>query len=91
MRFYGPCTEMTLQRSHEGIVQEIVVGPIQAGDYIEILGSRIRDQDGNNAYDRYSDDSDKMTLGSGGNIIDLRGTDFGSGSSVILQWRDSWV
>jgi hypothetical protein len=91
LRFYGPCTRLTLQRHHGGLQQTVIVGPISSGNYIEVLGSRIRDQNGDNAYDRYSDDSDKLTLGKTDNVIEVTGTGLGSGSGVTIQWRDSWV
>lgn len=94
MRFYGPATTMTLTNSYEAVVQVVEVGPIASGSYVEILGSRVRNQDGSNAYNLYSSDSDRITLGPGpaiANNLQLTGTGMGSSTSLAVQWRDSWV
>lgn len=93
IRFYGPCTTMTLEREFEGFTQTISVGPLASDEYVEILGARVRDQDNLNAYNLLNDDSDKMTLGPApsANNFELSGTGMTGDSAVLLTYRDSWV
>lgn len=92
LRFYGPGT-MTLTREFESSLQTVTVGPLAGGSYIDILGSLVRDSNGNNAYQFYDSDSDKMWLGPGPETNDLQldGTGMTSTSGVVISWRDSWM
>lgn len=93
IRLYGPCTTMTLTRYHENEPQTIIVESIADGDYLDIDSTRVKDSLGANAYNRYSDDSDRLMLGPGPelNYFDFEGTGLGTNSRVLIQWRDAWV
>jgi hypothetical protein len=93
IRFTGPFEELTLTRYYEESVQIVRVGPVAAEEYIVVDGVSVTDHAGNNAYHLYSDDSDKLTLGPGPalNYLEVTGWMVTSPSSVIVQWRHSWV
>ena len=94
IRFYGPCTEMSLTRWYDTDGQTMIVGPIASGDYVEVDVSRKRvvDSAGNNAYSMYSDVSDFIRLWpEGPNAFEFSGSGLSSESSIVCSYRDSWV
>lgn len=93
LRFFGPATTMMLTNVYENISRSVEVGPIADGDFLEVYGTRVRDSEGNHAYNRYNDDSDRITVGPGpiSNEYTLTGTGLTSESGVSVQWRHSWI
>jgi hypothetical protein len=93
LRFYGPATTLTLAQTFEGSTFAAEVGPIASGHYLEVIGSKVKDDAGAHAYNKYSDDSDRIFLGPGPaeNLFTLSGTGVGGGAQVTVQWRHSWI
>lgn len=93
IRLYGPATTLKLTRYYNNVPQQIIVDHIAAGDFLEIVGATVKDSSGNNAYGRYSDDSDKVMLGPSpfSNYLDLEGTGTSSATKALIQWRHSSV
>src|SRR3954462_6321145 len=93
VRITGPATTLTLNRSYRGEDQNIIINNLSSGQYIEIVGATVKDQDGNHAYNRYDDDSDRLTLGPGPaeNTFAITGTGLTSSTQVTIEWRHSWI
>jgi hypothetical protein len=93
IRITGPCTTATLSRYYDDEVRSILVGPLAADQWVQIDGVSVVDSSGLNAYNLYSDDSDRMVLGPGPtlNYFDFTGTGTSGATEVLVQWRHSWV
>lgn len=94
IRFYGPATTITLEHSYNDYInRSITINNIADGSYIEVVGSRVRDQNGVNAFNKYSDDSDIILLGPAPfvNSFDITGSGFGGNTKVRIDWRDASV
>ena len=61
-----------------------------AGGYVEVDTSRrykrVINHNGDNAYEKLTDNSDYIKLESGANSLVFTGAE-----SVMIAWRDSWV
>lgn len=93
LRFYGPVTQFILTRLYDGMLKTVTVTNILNGNYVEINGARVTDQDGANAFGQYSDDSEIMLMGPGPeeNRFDVYGTGASGAAAVSFEWNHSWV